>query len=47
MLFDADQKGNEIEGYLSMQANSNDVSWKILIFSLSPLISQFVLSPLG
>ena len=47
MLVDVGQKRNEIEGYLSMQANSNDVSWKILIFSLSPFIYQFVLSPLG
>ena len=47
MLVDVDQKRDEIERYLSMQANNNDVSWKILIFSLIPFIYQFVLSPLG
>ena len=47
MLIDVDQKRDEIVRYFSMQANYNDVSWKILIFSLIPFIYQFILSPLG
>ena len=47
MLVDVDQKRDEIVKYLSVQANYNNVSWKILIFSLIPSIYQLFWGPWG